>query len=85
MNILRTEFHVTLTNTLDHNTLSRFTDHYSRGDFLKCTTIPVHIRDHRLLCIIDPLYETIDSLRKNNSYVTSNILRWYQTELTNHD
>jgi Ulp1 family protease len=39
-------------------------------------------------CIIDPLYETIytiDSLRKNNSYITSNILRWYQTELNKHD
>ena len=96
----RTEFYVTLTNTLDDNTLragyntydfdaiSRFTDHYSRDDFLKCTIIPVHVRDHWLLCIIDPLYETIytiDSLRKNNSTVTSNILQWYQTELTNHD
>jgi Ulp1 family protease len=100
MNILRTEIYVTLTNTSDDNTLrpgyntydfdavSRFTDHYSRDDFLKCTIIPVHVRDHWLLCIIDPLYETIytiDSLRKNNSYITSNILRWYQTELNKHD
>jgi Ulp1 family protease len=70
MNILRTEFYVSLTNTLDDNALrpgyntydfdavSRFTDHYSPDNFLKCTIIPVHVRDHWLLCIIDPLYET---------------------------
>jgi Ulp1 family protease len=100
MNILGTAFYVTLTNTLDDDTqrpgyntynfaaISTYTSHYTREDFFKCTIIPVHVTDHWLLCIIDPLNTTIyiiDSLRKNNTNIISNIVQWYQTELINHD
>lgn len=100
MNILPTSFYATLTNTLDddarrpaYNTynfeaISQYTNHYMREDFLKCGIIPVHVRNHWLLCIIDPLHKTIyviDSLRKNNTTVIANIIQWYQTELMNHN
>lgn len=99
MNILRTGFYASLSNTLDDNeqrtdyntynyeAITRYVDHYTDGDFLKCTIIPIHIRDHWLLCIINPSQKTmyfIDSLRKNNLIVKNYIITWYQTELEKH-
>ena len=99
INILPTTFYASLSNTLDdnllrprHNTynfsaIRTYVDHYTREDFLKSTIIPVHIRDHWLLCIIDPPQKTIyfiDSLRKTNTVVMNYILQWYQTELIEH-
>ena len=101
MNIFPTGFYASLSNILDDNdqrpnyytydysAISRYVDHYAREDFLKSMIIPVHIRDHWLLCIIDPPQKTIyiiDSLEIRNKHtnVFNNIRLWYQTVLIEH-
>jgi Ulp1 family protease len=67
-------------NIYDFDNVVRYTNEYSREDFLKDIIIPVHLPHHWIIVLLIPSEKKIiliDSMRKKRDEVIKNIKLWY--------